>query len=396
MTKRLVTVLGSTGSVGVNTLDVIARHPQRFQVVALSAHRRAELLAEQCRRFAPRYAVLGDADAAQTLQQQLRHGACDTEVLYGEQALQRVATLPEVDTVMAAIVGGAGLAPTLAAAQAGKRVLLANKEALVMAGDLLMRAVAAHGAQLLPIDSEHNAIFQALPAQRQHGLAAAGVRRVVLTASGGPFRTWPLANIAEATPEQACKHPNWVMGRKISVDSATMMNKGLEFIEACWFFGANSDQVDIVIHPESIVHSMVSYIDGSVIAQLSHPDMRTPIAYGLAYPQRLEAGVAELDLTQIARLHFEALDHARFPAVRLATQAHAQGGTAAVTLNAANEIAVEAFLDRRLRFGAIVPTIESVLAHANTGSARNLDDILSADAQARQLARESIARHGGR
>ena len=340
-----VTVLGATGSIGKSTLDVIARHPERYRVYALTAHTSKEALLDQCKAHSPRFAVLDDVADAQWLQQALRQAGSNTVALAGEDALCEVAQAPEVDTVMAAIVGAAGLLPSLAAAEAGKRVLLANKEALVMSGALFMDAVARSGATLLPIDSEHNAIYQCLPSEHRGGLAKHGVRQLLLTASGGPFRGWSAADIANVTPEQACAHPNWSMGRKISVDSATLMNKGLELIEACWLFDATPEQIQVVVHPQSVIHSMAAYNDGSVIAQLGNPDMRTPIAYGLAWPERIDAGVETLDLFQVARLDFEAPDETRFPCLRLAREAMQAGGAAPAVLNAANEVAVEAFLN---------------------------------------------------
>lgn len=392
MNKQVVTVLGATGSIGTSTLDVIARHPQQFCVHALSANRQWERLFDQCRQFQPRYAVLLDAAAAEQLEAKLKQYGVATEVLQGLAALEQVASAPEVDSVMAAIVGAAGLKPALAAAQAGKRVLLANKEALVMSGQIFMQAVHAHGATLLPIDSEHNAIFQSLPRDGNGDLRAMGVRRILLTASGGPFRSVPIENLAQVTPEQACAHPNWVMGRKISVDSATMMNKGLEVIEAHWLFNAPADQIQVVIHPQSVIHSMVEYIDGSVIAQLGNPDMRTPIAYALGFPERIESGVSPLNLFQVARLDFEAPDARRFPCIELAYAALRAGGTAPAVLNAANEMAVAAFLERQLPYQAIARVIEQTLAGIPLGAVETLEQVLAADAAARQLAQTHIAR----
>ena len=357
-----VTVLGATGSIGKSTLDVIARHPERYRVYALTAHTSKEALLDQCKAHSPRFAVLDDVADAQWLQQALRQAGSNTVALAGEDALCEVAQAPEVDTVMAAIVGAAGLLPSLAAAEAGKRVLLANKEALVMSGALFMDAVARSGATLLPIDSEHNAIYQCLPSEHRGGLAKHGVRQLLLTASGGPFRGWSAADIANVTPEQACTHPNWSMGRKISVDSATLMNKGLELIEACWLFDATPEQIQVVVHPQSVIHSMAAYNDGSVIAQLGNPDMRTPIAYGLAWPERIDAGVETLDLFQVARLDFEAPDETRFPCLRLAREAMQAGGAAPAVLNAANEVAVEAFLAGNIAFGAIPDVVAKVMA----------------------------------
>ena len=392
MQLQQITILGATGSIGMNTLDVIARHPQRFQVYALTADRQWERLFEQCRQFNPRYAVLVDVTAAEQLQAKLKQFGLSTEVLQGSAALEQVARAPEVSIVMAAIVGAAGLKPSLAAAQAGKRVLLANKEALVMAGRIFMQVVQAHGATLLPIDSEHNAVFQALPRDGNGDLRAMGVRRILLTASGGPFRTTPLAALAQVTPDQACAHPNWVMGRKISVDSATMMNKGLEVIEAHWLFNASADQIQVVIHPQSVVHSMVEYVDGSVLAQLGNPDMRTPIAYALGFPERIDSGVTALDLFQIARLDFEVPDTQRFPCIALAYMALRAGGTAPAVLNAANEVAVAAFLERKLPFQSIAAVIEHTLAAISIGAVDTLEQVVAADTQARHIAREQITR----
>lgn len=390
--SHFVTVLGSTGSIGVSTLDVIARHHDRFRVFALTANRQWERLAEQCRDFAPRFAVLLDSDAARQLRARLREWGVTTEVLEGAAALNDVAAAPEVNSVMAAIVGAAGLQPTLAAARAGKRVLLANKEALVMSGDLFMQAVRKHSATLLPIDSEHNAVFQSLPRDSGSDLNAMGVRRILLTASGGPFRDTPLEQLESITPDQACAHPNWVMGRKISVDSATMMNKGLEVIEAHWLFNAPADKIDVVIHAQSVIHSMVEYIDGSVLAQLGNPDMRTPIAYALGFPERIESGVGSLDLFKVGRLDFEKPDHARFPCIELAYAALRAGGTAPTVLNAANEIAVAAFLEQRLPFKRIAAVIEDTLNAVESGRADHLDHVLAADAEARRVAADSVSR----
>jgi 1-deoxy-D-xylulose-5-phosphate reductoisomerase len=387
---KQVTVLGSTGSIGVSTLDVIARHPEDFQVFALTANTNVEGLAEQVRRFNPRYAVLRDHAAAQQLQQLLRGEAIDTEVLAGDEALAQVAADGQVDYVMAAIVGAAGLLPTLAAVNAGKRTLLANKEALVMCGSLFMEAVQRSGAELLPIDSEHNAVYQCLPAQHRDGLAPIGVRRVILTASGGPFRDKPLQEFASITPEQACAHPNWSMGQKISVDSATMMNKGLELIEACWLFNTSHDKVDVLVHRQSVIHSMVEYVDGSVLAQMGNPDMRIPIAYGLSWPERTDSGVSSLDLTQVARLDFEPLDEDKFPCLPLAANAIAAGGTVPVALNAANEVAVQAFLEHQLPFTGIYQLVDSVLQKYASVRPDSIDTVLSEDVRARELARQLL------
>jgi 1-deoxy-D-xylulose-5-phosphate reductoisomerase len=388
-----VSLLGSTGTIGVNTLDVISRHPDSFQLFAVTAHSNVERLAEQCERFNPRYAVLCDEQKIEACQQVFRRRNISTELLFGSEGLQRIASDPRVDIVMAAIVGAAGLKPTLAAARAGKRVLLANKEALVMSGKLLMDAVRQHDAELLPIDSEHNAIFQSLPVNFSQGLLQAGVKRIILTASGGPFRNMKQADLESVTPAQAVKHPNWVMGKKISVDSATMMNKGLEMIEACWLFDATPDQVEILIHPESIVHSMVRYRDGSVIAQLSNPDMRIPIAYGLGYPARMDTGVADLDLAAIGKLNFAALNDDQFPCVNLAYQAMATGGTATAILNGANEVAVDSFLKEALPFRSIPAVIEFALREIAAVPVRELDDVLRADRDARAAAADWIKIH---
>ncbi|TBU95567.1 1-deoxy-D-xylulose-5-phosphate reductoisomerase [Stutzerimonas kirkiae] len=387
-----VTILGATGSIGLSTLDVVARHPDRYEVFALTGHSRVHELYELCRRYRPRYAVVADDVAAARLRCQLRDDGVATQVLAGEQGLVDVAGHDEVDVVMAAIVGAAGLRPTLAAVHASKRLLLANKEALVMSGALFMQALRDSSATLLPIDSEHNAIFQCLPADYARGLARAGVRRILLTASGGPFREMPLAELENVSPAQACAHPNWSMGRKISVDSASMMNKGLELIEACWLFDARPQQVEVVIHPQSVVHSMVDYVDGSVLAQLGNPDMRTPIAHALAWPERVDSGVSPLDLLRIGRLDFQAPDERRFPCLRLAREAAQAGGTAPAILNATNEVAVDAFLTGRIRFTQIAGMIEHVLQCLPRTRVDCLDDVLDADARARDLARHWLAR----
>ncbi len=392
-TSRQVVILGSTGSVGSSTLDVIARHPGRFKVVALTAHRRIDALFNQCIAFQPQYAAVVDARSAEQLLARLRAAGSTTEVLSGAQALEQVAALPQADTVMAAIVGIAGLRATFAAVQAGKRVLLANKEALVTAGPVFMNAVRRHGVTLIPIDSEHNAVFQALPGTFAGDLAAAGVRRILLTASGGPFRELPLERLSQVTPEQACAHPNWVMGHKISVDSATMMNKGLEIIEARWLFNAVEGQIKVVVHPESVIHSLVEYLDGSVLAQLGNPDMRTPIAHALGYPQRIEAGVDFLDLAALGRLNFSEPDHDRFPCLDLAREALRAGGSAPAVLNAANEVAVAAFLESTLRFDQIPVLIGHVLAEIPVAALRDLEDVFSADRRARDCAATWLARH---
>ncbi len=391
--RRLVSVLGSTGSIGASTLDVIARHPDRFGVFALAANASVDLMAQQCAEHRPRYAVMMQEAAAEALRRRLPAGG-DTEVLCGAEGLSQVAAAPEVDAVMAAIVGAAGLPSTLAAARAGKTVLLANKESLVMGGHLLMQSVREAGARLLPIDSEHNAIFQCMPVDGAGNPSLKGVERVLLTASGGPFRLWSPERMARATPDQACAHPNWSMGRKISVDSASLMNKGLEFIEACWLFDLAPGMVEVVVHPQSIIHSMVQYRDGSVLAQMGNPDMRTPIAYGLGWPERLDAGVAPLDLVAAARLDFEAPDEVRFPCLRLARESVARGGTAMAACNAANEVAVEAFLEGRIRFTDIPVAIEYTLERAAVVEPDSLSVVESADREARSFARQWVADRG--
>ncbi len=390
-----MTILGATGSIGVSTLDVVARHPDRFEVVALTGHSQVDALAAQCRQFQPAYAVVGSATAAQQLAGMLRDAGVRTEVQYGADALAGVASLPEVDAVMAAIVGAAGLPPTFAAARAGKRVLLANKEALVMAGAVFMAEARRAGALLLPIDSEHNAVFQSMPHDYRDDMARGGVRRILLTASGGPFRTAPLDALTRITPEQAVAHPNWVMGRKISVDSATMMNKGLEVIEAHWLFDAPAEKIEVVIHPQSVIHSLVDYEDGSVLAQLGNPDMRTPIAHAMAWPERIDSGVAPLDLFAVGRLDFERPDPARFPCLDLAYRALRAEGNAAAVLNAANEVAVSAFLERRLPFLGIADLIAATLDAVPQAALTDLAAVLEADRQGRTTATEILARLGG-
>jgi 1-deoxy-D-xylulose-5-phosphate reductoisomerase len=394
--RRRVTVLGSTGSIGVNTLDVIRAHPDRFQVVALTAGRQVERLAQQCLEFKPRIAVVADAAGAAQLRQLLAEKSSQLTILFGPEALLTAVLESDCDTVMAAIVGAAGLAPTLAAARAGKRILLANKEALVMSGDLFMGAVKAGGAELLPIDSEHNAIFQCLPNRfgstpngntRDHF----GVEELWLTASGGPFREKSLDALKSITPDEACAHPNWVMGRKISVDSATMMNKGLEVIEAHWLFGLPLNQIRVLIHPQSVVHSMVRYRDGSVIAQLGQPDMRTPIAHGLAWPDRIDAGVAPLNLTQLSALQFSEPDFDRFPCLALAFEAAKAGGTAPAVLNAANEVAVAAFLDQRLPYLQIAGVVRETLSAIQSVPASSIEIVLDTDTQARRVAAQLVS-----
>lgn len=396
--QQSVTILGSTGSIGLSTLDVLARHPNKFTVFALTADTNVEVMLQQCRDFAPRYAVMRNEAAAEQLREQLQGSASKTEVLAGVQGLVDVAKDSEVDTVMAAIVGAAGLLPTLAAAQSGKKILLANKEALVMAGQLFMDAVLAAGAQLLPIDSEHNAIFQCLPINNtlsknittldSHSKKA--IRKLLLTGSGGPFRQWSADEIQQATPEQACKHPNWSMGQKISVDSATLMNKGLEFIEARWLFDIAPADIEVLIHPQSIIHSMVEYVDGSVLAQLGQPDMRTPIAHALAWPDRIDSGVNSLDWVTMSQLEFEAPDFARFPALKLAIDTASAGAGASVVLNAANEVAVAAFLKGRLSFGGINHILDDVMGRFKHREPATIDDVVDIDLCARKLAQELV------
>jgi 1-deoxy-D-xylulose-5-phosphate reductoisomerase len=388
---RSIALLGATGSIGASALDVIARHPDRFTVSALCAQKKWEALLDLVRRFRPPYAALLDSDAAQKLNAAVKREGLGTQVLCGEEGLCSVATLPEADTVVAGIVGAAGLAPTLAAARAGKRILLANKETLVLAGALFIAAAREGKATLLPIDSEHNAVFQCLPPAGVRGSGTDGVRRILLTASGGPFRTTPVAELAGVTPDAACAHPNWRMGRKISVDSATMMNKGLEVIEAHWLFGIPPDAIDVVIHPQSVVHSLVEYIDGSVLAQLGNPDMRTPIAQALAWPDRVDAGVASLDLARIGSLQFSAPDDRRFPCLGLAYAALRAAGGATVVLNAANEVAVHAFLAQRIGYLDIAAICEATLSRVPAGRVGSLDDALAMDAQARRVAQSFVA-----
>ena len=381
-----ITILGATGSIGASTLDVVARHPERYRVFALTAHHKMEELADQCERFHPSVAVAGTAQGAQLLGSLLADKGLKTEVLYGQQALCEVAAAAACDTVMAAIVGAAGLAPTMAAAKAGKKVLLANKEALVMSGPLFMDAVKVSGAVLLPIDSEHNAIFQCLP-QGYHGSPDShGVAKILLTASGGPFLKRPVETLEDVTPEEAVAHPNWVMGRKISVDSATMMNKGLEVIEAHWLFSAPAECIEVVIHPQSVIHSMVSYVDGSVLAQLGNPDMRTPIAHALAYPERIASGVAPIDLARIGQLAFHHPDFKRFPCLQLAYDALQAEGSAPAILNAANEVAVQAFLDRMIGFRDIDRIIARTMDKLPASPISDIDALLEQDRRARETA----------
>jgi 1-deoxy-D-xylulose-5-phosphate reductoisomerase len=390
-----VAVLGSTGSVGVSTLEVLALHPDRYRVAVLAARSNAAALLAQCRRFAPDWAALESLEAARELERGLRTHGSRTRVAAGADAIVQLAAHSEVDYVMAAISGAAGLRSTLAAAAAGKRLLLANKESAVMAGSLLIRAIESSGAELVPIDSEHNAIFQCLPSNFRAGQRPDGIRRLMLTASGGPFLNWSAEAVANATPAEACAHPRWNMGRKISVDSATLMNKGLELIEATVLFGMPPGDVDIVVHPQSIVHSMVEYVDGSVLAQMAAPDMRVPIAQALAAPQRMAAGVEFLDLVRAGRLDFQAPDSKRFPCLRLAREAAQRGGLHCACLNAADEIAVQAFLDKRLNFGDIPAVCETVMERVRGGAMTGLDAVLAADSEARALAREAVEHRQG-
>jgi 1-deoxy-D-xylulose-5-phosphate reductoisomerase len=391
-----VSILGSTGSIGANTLDVLARNREHFHVVALTAYRNSRLLARQCYEHRARYAVIADAAFAGALRAELEQLGCNAEVLAGREGLLAAAAMPECQTVMAAIVGAAGLEATLAAAAAGKKILLANKEALVIAGSLFMQTAKTAGAIVLPVDSEHNAIFQSLPSDWQaRGLQACGVERIILTASGGPFLHTPLEQMAGLTPQQACKHPNWEMGRKISVDSATLMNKGLEMIEARWLFDVNPQQLDVVIHPQSIIHSMVAYRDGSILAQMGTPDMRTPIAHVLAWPKRIESGVQRLNLTDMTDLSFRQPDLERFPCLGLAQAALQAGPGAAIALNAANEVAVQCFLDSKLRFDQIATIVSRVLERPADAEVNNLADVMALDTTARALAMEEIRKQHG-
>ncbi|MSQ89704.1 MAG: 1-deoxy-D-xylulose-5-phosphate reductoisomerase [Betaproteobacteria bacterium] len=389
MTQGL-TLLGATGSIGASTLDVVARHPDRYHLFALTAHQAADALLALCLRYAPRYAVLSGVVEDQDLRRRFAQSAGGTELLFGAPALEQVASDRECEVLMAAIVGAAGLAPTLAAARAGKRLLLANKEALVMAGPLFMRTVREHGATLLPIDSEHNAVFQCLP-QLGAGTSTRAVRRILLTASGGPFRSAPIERLSQVTPQEACAHPNWVMGRKISVDSATMMNKGLEVIEARWLFDVAPERIEVLIHAQSIIHSLVEFVDGSMIAQLSNPDMRVPIAHALGFPERIESGATPLDLAAIGQLSFERPDAQRFPCLGLAYAALRDGGTAPAVLNAANEVAVAAFLEGKLRYTAIPQVIEQALERTPATQVDGLATVLEADRGARRAAAQSVA-----
>ena len=389
---QTITLLGATGSIGVSTLDVIARHPNKYRVFALTAHSQVDKLAAQCQQFNPQYAVVGDSQSASRLQSLLKSSGSKTQVLWGRDSLCAVASDTAVDTVMAAIVGAAGLVPTLAAVQAGKKILLANKESLVMAGGLFMQAVADSGSLLLPIDSEHNAIFQCLPEDFNSSADRSGVKKLLLSASGGPFRGWSAEQMQSVTPDQACAHPNWSMGRKISVDSATLMNKGLELIEACWLFDMPASQIEVVVHPQSVIHSLVQYIDGSVLAQLGNPDMRTPIAHALAWPERIDTGVADLDLFEVAQLNFEKPDLDSFPCLAMAIAAAAAGKNAPAILNAANEIAVQAFLDQRISFMQIAAVVEQTLNGQILTEPESLAAVQESDEQARLYSSAYIKR----
>ncbi|NOU13592.1 MAG: 1-deoxy-D-xylulose-5-phosphate reductoisomerase [Methylococcaceae bacterium] len=387
-----ICILGATGSIGVSTLDVVARHPDLYKVIALTANNNIDLLFEQCLQHRPKVVVVVDADKADSFKAKLQNSdIADIKVLSGAAALEEVAVLVEVDSVMAAIVGAAGLLPTLAAAKVGKTILLANKEALVMSGAIFLKAVTDSGADLLPIDSEHNAIFQCMPAGYRTGIHAKTARRILLTASGGPFREMPIEKMADVTPAQAVAHPNWDMGKKISVDSATMMNKGLEMIEACLLFNMAPEQIEVVIHPQSVIHSMVDYVDGTVLAQMGNPDMRVPIAHAMAWPDRFESGVEPLNIFDVKRMDFEKPDLQRFPCLRLAYEAIAAGGIMPTVLNAANEIAVDAFLNERVRFTDIPVIIERTMHKFKATPADTLDIILETDQQARVISREIAA-----
>ncbi len=391
--SRVVTILGSTGSIGKSTLDVLSRHTDQYELKALTANTDVKTMAQQCQQWRPQFAVMCDESAAQQLEDALRQQGSSTQVLSGVQGLCQVAALDDVDTVVAGIVGAAGLLPSLAAAEAGKRILLANKEALVMSGQLFMDAVEKHQAELLPVDSEHNAIFQCLPSAKTRVANDSGINKILLTASGGPFRTFSNEQLASVTPEQAISHPNWEMGPKISVDSATMMNKGLEVIEAHWLFSVALDDIEVVVHPQSVIHSMVSYADGSVLAQLGNPDMRTPIAHALAFPDRIESGVEPLDIFEVAKLEFEKPDFQRFPCLRLCYEAICMGGSASVVLNAANEIAVAAFLDNKIAYTDISDLIEQALESVPVDEdVTTIENILAVDAEARNIVGECIAR----
>lgn len=391
MTQQVLTILGSTGSIGESTLDVVSRHPEKFRVFALAGHRQVDKLAAQCKQFRPEYAVVGDAGHAAELEKKLKQEGIDTQVLYGAQALIDVASADEVSGVMCAIVGAAGLPSALAAAQKGKTIYLANKETLVVSGALFMETARQNGAAVLPIDSEHNAIFQVLPRDYTGRLNEHGINSIILTASGGPFLNTDLSTFDSITPEQAVKHPNWSMGRKISVDSASMMNKGLELIEAHWLFNCPPEKLEVVIHPQSVIHSMVRYRDGSVLAQLGNPDMRTPIAYCLGLPERIDSGVGELDFGALSALTFQKPDFDRFPCLKLAYQAMNAGGAAPCVLNAANEVAVAAFLDKRIKFTDIAKVVAHCLAQDFSDGRHDIEGLLAQDAQTRRQAREFMA-----
>ena len=392
MTQQVLTILGSTGSIGENTLDVVSRHPEKFRVFALAGHRQVDKLAAQCKQFRPEYAVVGDADHAAELEKKLKQEGIDTQVLYGAQALIDVASADEVSGVMCAIVGAAGLPSALAAAQKGKTIYLANKETLVVSGALFMETARQNGATVLPIDSEHNAIFQVLPRDYTGRLNEHGINSIILTASGGPFLNTDLSTFDSITPEQAVKHPNWSMGRKISVDSASMMNKGLELIEAHWLFNCPPEKLEVVIHPQSVIHSMVRYRDGSVLAQLGNPDMRTPIAYCLGLPERIDSGVGELDFGALSALTFQKPDFDRFPCLKLAYQAMNAGGAAPCVLNAANEVAVAAFLDKRIKFTDIAQVVAHCLAQDFSDGRHDIEGLLAQDAQTRRQAEAFIGK----
>ena len=385
-----LSILGATGSIGINTLDVASRHPEKYKIVAISANNQVDRLVEQCEQYQPEYAVIANEESVQELEKKLAAKKLSVKVLSGIDGLEKIASLPQVDYVMAAIVGAAGLKPTLAAARAGKRILLANKEALVMSGQIFMDEVKKNNAELLPIDSEHNAIFQCMPENYDESLTDSGITNILLTGSGGPFRTKNLSELENVTPDEACAHPNWSMGRKISVDSATMMNKGLEIIEACWLFNTTPDSIEVVVHPQSVIHSMVQYTDGSVLAQLGQPDMRTPIAHALAWPERIESGVEKLDFFAISKLEFEKPDYERFPCLRLAEESIRKGGTAPCILNAANEIAVASFLDKELKFTDIAYIVEQTLKNITSRPADSLNEILEDDLTARKEAERLI------
>ena len=392
MTQQVLTILGSTGSIGESTLDVVSRHPEKFRVFALAGHRQVDKLAAQCKQFHPEYAVVGDAGHAAELEKKLKQEGIDTQVLYGSQALIDVASADEVSGVMCAIVGAAGLPSALAAAQKGKTIYLANKETLVVSGALFMETARQNGATVLPIDSEHNAIFQVLPRDYAGRLNEHGINSIILTASGGPFLNTDLSTFDSITPEQAVKHPNWSMGRKISVDSASMMNKGLELIEAHWLFNCPPEKLEVVIHPQSVIHSMVRYRDGSVLAQLGNPDMRTPIAYCLGLPERIDSGVGELDFGALSALTFQKPDFDRFPCLKLAYQAMNAGGAAPCVLNAANEVAVAAFLDKRIKFTDIAQVVAHCLAQDFSDGHHDIESLLAQDAQTRRQAEVFIGK----